>query len=47
MKNKHLVLFYFKNDYLYKMKIIQFTLKERWAACRATIFKNKKSTPEN
>lgn len=29
------------------MKTIQFTLQERWAASRATVFKNKKSTPEN
>ena len=29
------------------MKTIQITLQERWAASRANIFKNKKSTPEN
>ena len=28
------------------MKLIQITLQERWAASCATIFKNKKSTPE-
>ena len=29
------------------MKTIQITIQERWAASRATIFKNKKSIPEN
>jgi hypothetical protein len=29
------------------MKTIQITLQERWAASRATIFKNKKYTRKN